>query len=167
MPLSSFHLIPCFLAHANPAMPSSSLNTANSSHRKALPLQFPLNRSNMAHIFCMKLRLFNHSALSSNINRTSKRSSLVLLSNVGPTHASPCHSFLFLFFFFWSFLGPSSAYGDSQARGWNEAVAAGRRHSHSNARSEACLWPTPQLTTTPDPSSTEQGQGLNLQPHGS
>ena len=29
-------------------------------------------------------------------------------------------------------------------------VAAGPHHSHSNARSEPCLQPTPQLTATPD-----------------
>ena len=33
--------------------------------------------------------------------------------------------------------------------------------------SEPHLQPTPQLMAMPDPPSTEQGQGLNLQPHGS
>ena len=46
-------------------------------------------------------------------------------------------------------------------------VAAGLRQSHSNVGSEPRLQPTPQLTATPDPQPTEQGQGLNLQPHGS
>ena len=38
------------------------------------------------------------------------------------------------------------AYEGSQARGLIRAVAAGLRQSHSNAISEPCLWPTPQLT---------------------
>ena len=40
------------------------------------------------------------------------------------------------------------------------------RHSHSNARSELHLLPTPQLITTLDPRPTEQGQGSNPHPHG-
>ena len=43
------------------------------------------------------------------------------------------------------------AYGSSQARGWIGAVATGLHHSHSNAESESCLWPTPQLNATLDP----------------
>ena len=43
------------------------------------------------------------------------------------------------------------AYGDSQAKGRIRAVATSLRHSHSSARSEVCLPPTPQLTATPDP----------------
>ena len=43
------------------------------------------------------------------------------------------------------------AYGGSQARGRIGAVAAGLCHSHSNAGSEPCLQPTPQLRATPDP----------------
>ena len=60
-----------------------------------------------------------------------------------------------------------AAYGGSQARGRIGAVAAGLPQSHSNARSEPRLRPTPQLPATPDPEPTEQGQGWNLQPHGS
>ena len=33
-----------------------------------------------------------------------------------------------------------AAYGTSQARGWIRDAAAGICHSHSNARSELCLW---------------------------
>ena len=48
-----------------------------------------------------------------------------------------------------------AAYGGSQVRGLIRAVAAGLRHSyrhsHSNARSELHLRPTPQLTAMPDP----------------
>ena len=40
------------------------------------------------------------------------------------------------------------AYGSSQARGQTGAAAAGLHHSHSNARSELSLPPTPQLTAT-------------------
>ena len=43
------------------------------------------------------------------------------------------------------------AYGSSQARGQTGAVAASLRHSHSNAKSEPRLWPTPQLTAMPGP----------------
>ena len=60
-----------------------------------------------------------------------------------------------------------SAYGDSQARGLIGAVAANLRQSHSNVGSEPCLQTTPELTATPDPYPTEQGQGRNPQPHGS
>jgi len=42
-----------------------------------------------------------------------------------------------------------------QARGPIGAVAAGLHHSHSNARSEPCLRPTPQLTAMPDPRPTQ------------
>ena len=47
------------------------------------------------------------------------------------------------------------AYGGSQARGLIRAVADGLRQSHSNARSEPCLPPTPQLMAKPDPQPTE------------
>ena len=47
------------------------------------------------------------------------------------------------------------AYGNSQARGVIGAVTADLFHSPSNARSEQCLGPTPQLTVMPDPSPTE------------
>ena len=54
--------------------------------------------------------------------------------------------FYFLFLFL-SFSGATpAAYGGSQARGLIGAVAAGLRLSHSNAGSEPCLQPTPQLT---------------------
>ena len=68
------------------------------------------------------------------------------------------------FFFFSS--AASLSYRNSQARGRIGAAAAGLCHSHSQARSELHLWPTPQLTTTPDPWPTECSQGLNLHPHG-
>ena len=43
------------------------------------------------------------------------------------------------------------AYGGSQARDLIGAVSAGLHHSHSNARSEPRLQPTPQLMAMPDP----------------
>ena len=57
--------------------------------------------------------------------------------------------YLFIYFVF-SRAAPA-AYGGSQARGLIRAVAASLRQSHSNARTELCLRPTPQLTATPDP----------------
>ena len=64
----------------------------------------------------------------------------------------------FLSFFFFSFLvffafsrATLEAYGGSQAGGLIRAVAPSLRQSHSNAGSEPCLQPTPQLTATPDP----------------
>ena len=44
-----------------------------------------------------------------------------------------------------------TAYGGSQARSRIGAIAAGLRQSHSNAGSEPCLQPTPQLAATPVP----------------
>ena len=43
------------------------------------------------------------------------------------------------------------AYGGSQARDLIGAVADDLCHTHSNARSEQCLQPAPQLTATLDP----------------
>ena len=43
------------------------------------------------------------------------------------------------------------AYGGSQARGRIRAVTVSLRQSHSNAKTEPHLWPTPQLTVTLDP----------------
>ena len=55
---------------------------------------------------------------------------------------------IFFFFFFGLFRAVPSACGGSQARGRVRAVAAGLRHSHSNARSEPRLRPTPYLMAT-------------------
>ena len=43
-----------------------------------------------------------------------------------------------------------TAYGGSQSRGPIRAVAASLHHSHSNAGSELCVRPTPQLTAVLD-----------------
>ena len=63
------------------------------------------------------------------------------------------YSFIYLFilvFFFAISWATPAAYGGSQARGRIRTVATGLRRSHSNAGSEPCLQPTPQLTATPD-----------------
>ena len=57
----------------------------------------------------------------------------------------------FFSFFFLLFRAAPAAYGSSQARSPIRATAASLRHSHSNARSELCLLPTPQLTAMLDP----------------
>ena len=49
------------------------------------------------------------------------------------------------------FMTAPAAYGGPQARGRIRATAAGLHHSHSNARSDPHLRPTPQLTAMPDP----------------
>ena len=49
------------------------------------------------------------------------------------------------------FRAAPAAYGGSQVRGLIRAAAASLRHSHSKARSEPRLRPTPQLTATLDP----------------
>ena len=62
---------------------------------------------------------------------------------------------IYLFFFFFGLFAFSRAapmaHGGSQDRGLIGAVDAGLCHSHSNAGSEQCLQPTPQLTATLDP----------------
>ena len=70
------------------------------------------------------------------------------------------------FFFFFFLRALPAAYGRSQASGPIGAAAAGLHHSHSNARSEPSLPPTPQLKATPDPHPTEQGKRSNSHPHG-
>ena len=60
-------------------------------------------------------------------------------------------SIFFSFLFFFLFSAALKAYGGSQARSLIRAAAVGLYHSHSNARSEPCLQPIPQLTTMPDP----------------
>ena len=47
------------------------------------------------------------------------------------------------------------------------AVAAALQDSCSNMGSEPHWQPTPQLMAMPDPQPNEQGQGWNLQSHGS
>ena len=49
------------------------------------------------------------------------------------------------------FRAAPAADGSSRASGQTGAAAAGLHHSHSNARSEQGLRPTPQLMATRDP----------------
>ena len=58
---------------------------------------------------------------------------------------------LFIYLLILLFRAFLAAYGDSQARDGIGATAAGLHHNQSNARSEPCLKPTPQLMTMPDP----------------
>ena len=83
---------------------------------------------------------------------------LTILQSFGDSiffYSFSCHSFILLSLdrkasFFWGG-GTSAAYGSSWARSPIGAVDASRRHSHTNARFDLCLQPTPQLTPTPDP----------------
>ena len=60
------------------------------------------------------------------------------------------HPYIRLIYLF--ILGAAPAtFGSSQARGQIRDAAAGLYHSHSNARFEPSLRPTPQLTTMPYP----------------
>jgi len=54
-------------------------------------------------------------------------------------------------FLFYLCMAVLAAHGGSQARGLIGAIATGLRQSHSNARFEPCLRPTPQLTAMWDP----------------
>ena len=56
-----------------------------------------------------------------------------------------------VFFFFGLFRAAPAAFGNSQARGWMGATAAGHSHSHSNVGSKPHLQPTPQLIAMLDP----------------
>ena len=68
-------------------------------------------------------------------------------------------SVLSLLFFvcFCLFRAAPEAYGSCQARGQIWAIAAGLCHSHSHARSELHLLPTPQLTATWDFNPLSEG----------
>ena len=74
---------------------------------------------------------------------------------------------IIMIFVFCLFRAAPAAHGGSKARGLIGAIATSLRQSHSNAGSKLRLQPTPQFTAMPDPQPTEQGQGSNLQPHGS
>ena len=72
--------------------------------------------------------------------------------------------FPFFNFFFGLFRPTIKLYGSSQARGWIRAVSASLYHSHSNARWEPCLCPTPQLMATLDPLTRWARLGINPTP---
>ena len=69
---------------------------------------------------------------------------------------------LAVFFFFFFFRAIPVAYGSSQGGGGIRAAAAGLHHSHSNVGPEPNLWPTPQLTATPDPWLSEARDGAHI-----
>ena len=62
----------------------------------------------------------------------------------------PGRRFLTSLYSFLLFRAKHVPYECSQARGWLGAVAVTLHHSHSKARSELCLQPTPQLMAMPD-----------------
>ena len=64
---------------------------------------------------------------------------------------SICDSVNSMYLVFCLFRAAPVAYGGYQARGLSGAVATSLHQSHSNARSELRLRPTPQLTATPNP----------------
>ena len=76
------------------------------------------------------------------------------------------HSF---FFFFFCFLRLHPRHMEVPRLGAERGLQllAYTTATGSNAGSKPRLRPIPQLTTTPAPQPTEQGQGLNLQPPGS
>ena len=61
------------------------------------------------------------------------------------------YNFVLFIYLFSLFRATPAAYRGSQARGLIGVEAAGLCQSHSNAGSELCLRPTPQLPATPDP----------------
>ena len=61
-----------------------------------------------------------------------------------------CINLLF-FNFFLLVMATAVAYGNSQARGWVRAAAAGLHHNCSNTGSELHVRPTLPLAATPDP----------------
>ena len=77
-----------------------------------------------------------------------------------------CKNFNSFFFAFFLFRAIPGMYGSSQARSRIRGIDAGLHHNHSNVGSDPCLQPTLQLMAMPEPRPTEQGQGLNLHPHG-
>ena len=72
---------------------------------------------------------------------------IIALMNGGVLFVQFC-VFFSVFCLFIFFLFRAAAYGGSQARGPIAATTAGLHHSHSKARSEPCLRPTPQLMAT-------------------
>ena len=84
-----------------------------------------------------------------------------------------CHVFLssVVIFFFFSFIGLHPQHIEVPRLGVKlelqpPAYTTATSLWHSNAGTELHLQPTPQLMATPDPWPIEQGQGLNLHPHG-
>ena len=69
-----------------------------------------------------------------------------------PVHNMTLKYVLFVCLFVCSlYRAAPGGYGSSQAGGQIGAIVAGLHHSHSSARSEPYLRPTPQLAATLDP----------------
>ena len=77
---------------------------------------------------------------------------LAVIRNVAKNSHYTFFIYFFLIFFVFClfFRATPASYGGSQAKGRIGAVATGVYHNHSNAESEACIRPTPQLMTMPD-----------------
>ena len=80
--------------------------------------------------------------------------------------------FIYVFIYFYFFFFPRTtptAYGGSRL-GVELELQLPAYTTVTTTWDPSCvcnLQPTPQLLATPDPQPTEQGQGSNLQPHGS
>ena len=90
----------------------------------------------------------------------------------GENLSAAVHSFMYvanIYLFTLLFRAATTAYGGSQARGLIGAKVADLHHSHSSARSEPHLRPTPQLmgNTRSLTHCLTHSQGSNLQSHGS
>ena len=66
--------------------------------------------------------------------------------------------YLFLFLIYYFFRATPVAHGNFQARGQTETACL--HHSHSHTISKPHLWPTPQFTAMPDPSTHCVGTGI-------
>ena len=102
------------------------------------------------------------------INAISAGSSRLISPLISQSHFE--HMLLFFFFFFFFFFClfrvTPEAYGDSQARGPFGAAAPDLHRSHSSARSEPCVRPTPQLTAMANLWPTEPHRGSKPNPKG-
>ena len=103
------------------------------------------------------LRSFNHGGIicADSSKADNYISHIILCGQKNPPvplmHINSSHAPLVLVSFFCLFRAAPTAYGGSQAKGPIGATAISLCQSHSNARSEPCLQPIPQLTATSDP----------------
>ena len=98
---------------------------------------FPLHHKRNSGRFLILMLYYNHVRYNHWGNLSEDSQDLCVLS--------------FFLLSFCLFRAAPGAYGGSQARGPIGAVAAVLHHSHSTARYELQLQPTPQLTAIPDP----------------
>lgn len=96
-------------------------------------------------------------AIVNNAAQVSAFDSFGYISRYGTARSYDNSIFYFIYFYFFDFFRAApAAYGGSQAKGPIGAVAAGLRHSHSNARCELPLGPTPQLMAMLDHQPAER-----------